>query len=117
MVSSKGMSMTNAMNTREDRRLVSAQAEGVLGEFDHRFEFKDSGEFAVIYGPNGVGKTRLLEIISALCDMNTVQLISLPFTSAQLTFSDGSRLRVRRMPRAESGEELDIAETLRVRVS
>lgn len=92
----------------KERRLISAQADGVLGEFDHRFDFKASGEFAIVYGPNGVGKTRVLEIINALCNMNVMRLISLPFRSAELNFSDGSRLRVTRISGVDSEDELAI---------
>jgi len=88
------------------RRLVSATAEGVLGEFDHHFELDGTGEFAIIYGPNGVGKTRFLEIINALCNLNLGRLISLPFKSARLTFSDDSRLRVSRVQEHNAEDEL-----------
>lgn len=81
----------------EERRLISARAEGVLGEFDHMFEFSPPGHFAIVYGPNGVGKTRVLEIINALCNMSLVRLGSLPFRSAELRFSDGCILQVNRI--------------------
>ena len=79
------------------RRLVAASAYGVLGEFDHKFDFADPGHFAIVYGPNGVGKTRVLEIINALCDLNVMSLTALPFQSAELKFSDLSRLEVTRI--------------------
>jgi ABC-type lipoprotein export system ATPase subunit len=100
--------MMDATGRLKERRLISAQADGVLGEFNHRFDFKASGEFAIVYGPNGVGKTRVLEIINALCNMNVMRLSSLPFRSAELKFSDGSRLRVTRISGVESEEELAI---------
>ncbi|MET4059410.1 putative ATP-binding protein involved in virulence [Arthrobacter sp. UYP6] len=90
------------------RRLVSAEVNGVLGEYDHRFEFLDSGQFAIVYGPNGVGKTRVLEIINAIANVNVLKLRSLPFTAADLTFSDGSRLRVERANRSTTDDELAI---------
>lgn len=90
------------------RRLISARADGVLGEFTHSFDFKASGEFAIVYGPNGVGKTRVLEIINALCNMNLMRLSLLPFRSAELNFSDESRLEVRRTSGTHSDDELEI---------
>lgn len=90
------------------RRLISAQADGVLGEFDHKFEIKDSGTFAIVYGPNGVGKTRVLEIINALCNMDVERLITLPFRSAELKFSDECQFRVTRISSVNSEAELVI---------
>ncbi|MGK3708964.1 AAA family ATPase [Arthrobacter sp. IK3] len=95
----------------ETRRLVSAKADGVLGEFDHKFAFEEPGHFAIVYGPNGVGKTRVLEIINALCKLSSMSLISLPFKSAELDFSDGSRLRVSRVMVDAPDENQDEAET------
>ncbi|MBT2565130.1 AAA family ATPase [Arthrobacter sp. ISL-85] len=99
---------SNATSGFEERRLISAQADGVLGEFDHRFDFESPGQFAIVYGPNGVGKTRVLEIINALCNMNVMRLSSLPFRSAELKFSDGSRFRVTRISGVEAKGHLDI---------
>jgi ABC-type lipoprotein export system ATPase subunit len=100
--------MMNTASGLEKRRLVSAQADGVLGEFDHRFTFESPGQFAIVYGPNGVGKTRVLEIINALCNMNVMRLMSLPYRSAELEFSDGSRLRVSRISGINPEEELSL---------
>jgi ABC-type lipoprotein export system ATPase subunit len=99
--------MTHANTDSSHRRLISARALGVLGEFDHFFEFKSSGEFVIVYGPNGVGKTRVLEIINALCNLNMGRLLALPFRSTELTFSNGDRLRVRRIT-GSAAEELDL---------
>jgi len=104
----KETSMVNETSGSVERRLVSAKAIGVLGEFDHEFEFKASGEFAIVYGPNGVGKTRVLEIINALCNMSIGSLILLPFKSAALNFSDGSELQVKRILNAEPNDDIAI---------
>lgn len=100
--------MKNVASGLENRRLVSAQANGVLGEFDHRFVFESPGHFAIVYGPNGVGKTRVLEIINALCNMSIIRLLSLPFRSAELEFSDGTRLRVNRLTADNPQEEIPL---------
>lgn len=69
----------------------------MLDEYDHEFEFMETGEFAVIYGPNGVGKTRVLEIIDALCNLSIPKLTLIPFASALLRFSDGAELKVEKV--------------------
>ncbi|WP_164990349.1 AAA family ATPase [Agromyces albus] len=73
-------------------RLRSASVLGVLGEYDHEIEFQDGSNFVIVYGPNGIGKTKLLEIIDALLRMNFAMLSGKPFSTARLEFEDGSAL-------------------------
>ena len=84
--------MSSGEITVGQRRLLTAQVKGVLDEFDHEFSFRESGEFAIIFGPNGVGKTKMLEVLTAICKLDLAELISLPFTAGSLAFSDGSAL-------------------------
>lgn len=87
--------------------LVSASATRVLGEYDHSFSIGSRDDFVIIYGPNGVGKTRFLEIIDALTRLSGFALSQLPFESATLTYSDGSELSAVRHPaQMDSGEEM-----------
>ncbi len=81
-----------------ERKLMSVTVTEVLGEFDHSIEFLDDDLFLIIYGPNGIGKTRFLQVIEALCNCTTqfFQLASIPFKTATLKFSDGSQLIARR---------------------
>lgn len=78
--------------------LTSAEALGVLGEYDHRLSLSSDEEYTIIYGPNGVGKTKFLEIIHAMCRVDGGTLSRLPFDSAQLVFSDGTLLTVGATP-------------------
>jgi ABC-type lipoprotein export system ATPase subunit len=78
--------------------LVSASATGVLGEYDHGFSVDADEEFVILYGPNGVGKTKFLEIIDALTRLSGSALSLLPFESASLKYLDGSELSARRLP-------------------
>lgn len=54
-------------------------------------------EFVILHGPNGVGKTKLLEIISHTFSFRHRTLADTPFTSAAFFFDDGSRLTVNRL--------------------
>jgi predicted ATP-binding protein involved in virulence len=82
------------METNEVR-LERATAEGVLGEYTHEVLIGDE-DFVIIYGPNGVGKTRFLEIIHALSNLDGNSLMALPFDEAKLEYSDGASLLARR---------------------
>lgn len=83
----------------QGRVLVSAEAFGVLGEYDHKFKLGPEDGFVILYGPNGVGKTRFLEIVNALTRLQGNVLASQPFASASLWFSDESSLSVIREER------------------
>lgn len=76
--------------------LVDAVARGILGEYDHDFSVATEDDFVILYGPNGVGKTKFLEIVHSLSRLLVYRLEKLPFDSACLTYSDGSRLAVER---------------------
>lgn len=48
----------------------------------------------IVHGPNGVGKTRLLELVTAIAAGRLHTLFSMPFDNVELDFSDGTRLRI-----------------------
>lgn len=81
------------MNTNH-YTLISAEATGVLAEYDHHIVIPRDDDFLIIYGPNGVGKTKFLEIIHALSRLDGATLARLPFDTATLQYSDGTLIRV-----------------------
>lgn len=66
----------------------------MLGEYNHSISIDENEAFIIIYGPNGVGKTKFLEIIHALSQLHGYVLSTLPFETATLTYSDKSELSV-----------------------
>ena len=84
------------------RVAIQFSVTGLFGEFDHRVDFPENNEFAIIHGPNGVGKTRLLELIRALSALDLAALDKLPYESASIQYSDTSQIAVRKQsdPRA-----------------
>jgi ABC-type lipoprotein export system ATPase subunit len=90
-------------------RLTLVEARGLLGEFDHRIGFPAEWDFVIVYGPNGVGKTKLLESIKALLSLETYALGRAPFTHLRLDFDDGHELRaIKPYVESSSREEEDI---------
>lgn len=77
-------------------KLIEASVVGVLGEYDHSIKLGADDDFIIVYGPNGVGKTKFLEIIDALSRLQGFALSTLPFDSAKIKYSDGSELSVMR---------------------
>ncbi|MEW9553928.1 AAA family ATPase [Nonomuraea sp. NPDC050783] len=80
--------------TESPALLTGIEVRGLLGQFDHNVSFDPDYEFIILHGPNGVGKTTLLELISAIFNLQTGKIIATPFDSARLLFSDGASLTV-----------------------
>ncbi|MCT1436515.1 AAA family ATPase [Brachybacterium paraconglomeratum] len=55
-----------------------------------------SDGFSILYGPNGVGKTKFLEIIKAATEIDGQTLSQLPFSEIKIRYSDGALLLARR---------------------
>ncbi|MEU6849011.1 AAA family ATPase [Actinacidiphila alni] len=77
--------------------LVNLEVRGLLGRFNHRIKFPKDQGFMIIYGPNGVGKTKLLELIYSTFSARFMEVERLPFQSAKFAFSDGHKLRLDRL--------------------
>jgi ABC-type transport system involved in cytochrome c biogenesis ATPase subunit len=78
------------------RELIRVEVHGLLGRFSHTIDFPADWPFVILHGPNGIGKTRVLEILTATFGGQYGRLSALPFARASLTFSDGSTLAVMR---------------------
>lgn len=78
--------------------LVSIQVRNLLGQFDHEISFDQSWRFVIIHGPNGVGKTKLLELIDAALSLRLARIGKIPFDSATFRFNNESTLFLQRYP-------------------
>ena len=99
--------------------LVSAAVTGILGEYDHEFEIAPADDFVILYGPNGVGKTKFLEIIDAATRLRLFTLVRQPFETAALCYSDGTVLHVTQKSAAQEDEHAPprAAQPLRMRLT
>ena len=70
--------------------------DGLYGEFNHRVELHPEWPFAIVYGPNGVGKTRFFGAIFALGRLKARTLARAPLDSVGIRYSDGACLTVER---------------------
>jgi len=90
--------------------IVSASASKVLGIYDHEIDLPVERGFTIVYGPNGVGKTKFLEIIDGLSRMDVRALLQLPFDEAVLRYSDGHELVARIVEdEPQTGDESTLA--------
>lgn len=76
------------------RKLTKIEVFGLLDHFDHSVEFSGDDDFVCIHGPNGVGKTRLLELVNAALSGRGGALYETPFQRLVLSFADRSSLTV-----------------------
>lgn len=75
-------------------KLSRLRVERLLGRFDHDITFDPSWRFLILHGPNGVGKTRLLELLHYAFSGQHLQLARLPFESARFDFDSGYSVEV-----------------------
>ncbi|GAB3066389.1 AAA family ATPase [Micromonospora schwarzwaldensis] len=73
----------------------------LLGAFDHRFDFPENWEFVILHGPNGIGKTKLLELTHAILRGELARVHTIPFITMVMNFSGGSTLHVQRTKRSQ----------------
>jgi ABC-type lipoprotein export system ATPase subunit len=77
-------------------KLISVKVKRLLGRFDHEIMFDPEWEFVILYGPNGVGKTKLLELVYAVSSNQLERLLNMPFQTASLAYDDGAVISLTR---------------------
>ena len=75
-------------------RIKNISIEGLFDTFDHEIPLFQHEPITIIHGPNGVGKTSILKLISGCLEPSTPLLRSVPFKKLSLTFDDESILEV-----------------------
>jgi len=73
------------------------EVDGLLGRFHHAFDFPSDWDFAILHGPNGVGKTKLLQLITYALSLNLTGVRRIPFESAVFQFDDNHVLSLERV--------------------
>lgn len=76
---------------------ITVEVRGLYGEFDHSATVESDWDFAIVYGPNGIGKTKFFEIADHLSKLRPRLLARLPFESAIISYSEGDSLSVRKI--------------------
>ena len=75
-------------------RIRNISIEGLFDTFDHEIPLFRHEPITIIHGPNGVGKTSILKLISGCLRPSLPLLRSVPFKKLSLTFDDESILEV-----------------------
>ncbi len=76
-------------------RIRNISIVGLFGIFDHEIPLFQREPITIIHGPNGVGKTSLLKLITGSLRPSPRLLRSVPFERLGLRFDDDSTLDIR----------------------
>jgi predicted ATP-binding protein involved in virulence len=77
-------------------RIVEIEIEQLFGTFNHRIRLNTEDRVTIIHGPNGFGKTVLLEMVHGLFNRRYEKLEGVPFDQLVVVFEDGTRAVVRK---------------------
>lgn len=75
-------------------KLQGIQITGLFGLFDYNIGLNDEGELTILTGPNGYGKTTILNIIYSLFNQRFFYFQKLNFESVSFYFEGGKRIDV-----------------------
>lgn len=85
-------------------RVVELSITGLFELYDHSVTLKQRDRVTIIHGPNGVGKTVLLNCLSALFGGRFHVLRETPFSKFSVMLSDKSEIIIRREVRAPGAD-------------
>ena len=71
-------------------RITEVIVEGLFGIFDHMISLNTEERITIIHGPNGFGKTILLQMLNGLFNGNYSEFRSIPFRKFEVRFEEGS---------------------------
>ena len=75
-------------------RLQRIVVDGLFGTYNHDINLNLNDRVTLLHGPNGVGKTVILEMIRALLEERFDYFSSIPFSQFSLSFHDGSTIEL-----------------------
>ena len=75
-------------------RLTRIQVFKLFGVFDHAIPLNSPDRITIIHGPNGFGKTAMLQMVQSLLGNQFAKLRRIPFERFVLNLEDGRELSV-----------------------
>ena len=78
------------------RRILRVQVQNLFGLYDHEIVLNHDDRITIIHGPNGVGKTVLLRMISALFGGRYSETVDVPFSNLSVWLDGNAAFHVTR---------------------
>lgn len=76
--------------------IVEIGVKDLFGHLNYRIPLNMTDNITIIHGPNGCGKTWILQLINAVFSLNYAALKSAPFAEMDFKFKDGGHFSVRK---------------------
>ncbi len=76
--------------------IVEIGVKNLFGHLNYRIPVNITDSITIIHGPNGCGKTWILQLINAIFSLNYAFLRSAPFDVIEFEFKDGGHFSVRK---------------------
>lgn len=92
--------------------IKSLKIHGLFGTFDYDIKLPEQGNYLILTGPNGYGKTTILTVIENLATGNLLELYSVPFESMHVEY-DSFNLDIISMTVRTAAETEDTESTRR----
>ena len=86
-------------------RITKISVKGLFGMFDHEIPLNRESRITIIHGPNGVGKTILMQMVHGLFHFEYELLGATPFEQFRVEFMNGTCLTVERQTNYDEVEE------------
>ena len=77
-------------------RITKVSVKGLFGMFDHEIPLNQESRITIIHGPNGVGKTVLMEMVHGLFHFDYEYIAGIPFDQLCITLIEGTKVSLER---------------------
>ena len=92
-------------------RIKEISVKNLFGYLDYRIPLNNQEGITIIHGPNGCGKTWILQLISYVFTLNLNAIRSAPFEEIEFRFHDGGILNVHKEPEERPGQDFTLSES------
>ena len=99
---------------KELRRVARISVDNLFGVYYHDIRLNLDHRITIIHGPNGVGKTVLLRLVSNFFRGRYLFLARVPYDCFQVSLDDGSSASVRQLPAATANTLGSERQTLQI---